>query len=77
LHVVERYRDHLDRSCDNEEVLRRVERKGTSYTKQKEGSMRRARREGRKHKQLLDDLKRSCWNLKEEALYRTLWTNPI
>ena len=36
LHVLERYgEDQLDRSCDNEEVLRRVKRKGTSYTKQK------------------------------------------
>jgi hypothetical protein len=31
---------------------------------------------GRRRKQLLDDLKekRSYWKLKEEALYRTLWT---
>jgi hypothetical protein len=32
-------------------------------------------RRGRRHKQLLDDLKekRRYWNLKEEALDRTLW----
>jgi hypothetical protein len=32
-------------------------------------------RRGRKHKQLLDDLKekRRSWKLKEEALDRTLW----
>jgi hypothetical protein len=36
LHVPERYgEDQLDRSCDNEQVLRRVKRKGISYTKQK------------------------------------------
>jgi hypothetical protein len=32
-------------------------------------------RQGRRHKQLLDDLKekRKYWKLKEEALDRTLW----
>jgi len=46
LHVLERYgEDQLDRSCDNEQVLRRVKRKGISYTKQKEGRIERTRRE--------------------------------
>jgi hypothetical protein len=44
--VLERYgEDQLDRSCDNEEVLRRGKRKGTSYTQKKEGRIGRARRE--------------------------------
>ena len=46
MHVLERYgEDQLDRSCDNEQVLRRVKRKGISYTKQKEGRIERTRRE--------------------------------
>jgi len=33
-------------------------------------------RQGRRHKQLFDDLKeeRGYWKLEEEALYHTLWT---
>jgi hypothetical protein len=44
--VLGRYgEDQLDRSCDNEEVLLRVKRKGTSYTKQNERRIGRARRD--------------------------------
>lgn len=74
--VLERYEeDYLGPSCKNEEVLRRIKRKGSFYTQQKEGRVGRVRREGRNHKHLLDVLreKRSCWNLKEEAQYRTVW----
>jgi len=36
--VLERYgQDQLDRSCENEQVLRRVKSKGIFYTKQKRG----------------------------------------
>ena len=73
--VLERYgEDQLGPSCKNEEVLRRIKRKGSFYTQQKEERVGRVRREGRNHKHLLDGLreKRSCWNLKEEALYRTV-----
>jgi hypothetical protein len=40
-----------------------------------EGKIRRTRRQRRKHKQLLDDLKEASryWKLKEEAQDRTLW----
>ena len=40
-----------------------------------EGRIEVAGRRGRRSKQLLDDLekKRGCWELKEEALDRTLW----
>jgi hypothetical protein len=40
-----------------------------------EGRIEMARRQGRRHKQLLNDLKekRRYWKLKEEALDRTLW----
>jgi hypothetical protein len=41
-----------------------------------EGRIEMTGRRGRRRKQLLDDLKekRRYWKLKEEALYRTLWT---
>jgi hypothetical protein len=40
-----------------------------------EGRMEMTGRRGRRHKQLLDDLKgkRRYWKLKEEALDRTMW----
>jgi hypothetical protein len=40
-----------------------------------EGRIKMTGRQGRRHKQLLDDLKekRRYWKLKEEALDRTLW----
>jgi hypothetical protein len=40
-----------------------------------EGRIEMTGRQGRRRKQLLDDLKekRRCWKLKEEALDRTLW----
>jgi hypothetical protein len=40
-----------------------------------EGRIEMTVRQGRRHKQLLDDLKekRRYWKLKEEALYCTLW----
>jgi hypothetical protein len=40
-----------------------------------EGRVEVTRRRGRRHKQLVDDLreKRGYWKLKEESLYRTLW----
>jgi hypothetical protein len=44
-----------------------------------EGRIEVAGRRLRGYKQLLDDLKetREYWNLKEEALYGTLWRTPV
>jgi hypothetical protein len=49
LHVLERYgEDQLDRSYDNAQVLRRVKKKGISYTKQKRRKDRRGEKRRKK-----------------------------
>jgi hypothetical protein len=65
----------LHRIKEERNILHTIRRRNCLLKHVTEGKIIGKRRQGRRHKQLLDDLKEAIryWKLKEEAQDRTLW----